>query len=549
MATTTNEYHVLMKKLVVDSSNNEVVNILYPTSTSDDIIFSDNVTSNKLPTGVSKLSGILNNLGALAFKDHDTLAEAATKDSKNQTIATTYIKGLSNNSNVITYTYGDGTTKTLTLPTTSAATDTTAGIVKLYTGTGTNTDGTIRQKELTDLLNGKAAKTHTHTVSDLTDITATATEINYLSGVTVNVQTQLNAKASSSDLTTHTGNTTIHITADERTKWNAKQDALTADTDYLTPGTASSTYVNKSPDGTNSLIANNKINTAYLPDYMLGQMVYGGTLSGTTATLTNNAKSKLNTTSSTITLTNNTADTTGYTANEGIYYIATASSTFASLDINTGDWVISTGVGWQKIDNTDAVTGVKGNSESSYRTGNVNITPANIGLGNVTNNKQVKGLASGTTADHVVTWGSDGYTVKDSGYTIATSVPANAVFTDTTYTDATTSADGLMSAADKKKLDSIAEGANNYVLPTASTTLGGVKTTSTVSTTSGYTASPIIDGVVYYQNTTYSNATTSKAGLMSAADKTKLDGLDAIVISESNPGYSCLWMDSSVDVS
>lgn len=31
------------------------------------------------------------------------------------------------------------------------------------------------------------------------------------------------------------------------------------------------------------------------------------------------------------------------------------------------------------------VTGVKGNAESSYRTGNVNITPANIGLGNVPN--------------------------------------------------------------------------------------------------------------------------------------------------------------------
>ena len=31
------------------------------------------------------------------------------------------------------------------------------------------------------------------------------------------------------------------------------------------------------------------------------------------------------------------------------------------------------------------VTGVKGSSESTYRTGNVNITPANIGLGNVNN--------------------------------------------------------------------------------------------------------------------------------------------------------------------
>lgn len=49
--------------------------------------------------------------------------------------------------------------------------------------------------------------------------------------------------------------------------------------------------------------------------------------------------------------------------------------------------------------NTNIVTGVKGDSETSYRKGNVNITKANIGLGNVTNDAQVKrsemGVASG----------------------------------------------------------------------------------------------------------------------------------------------------------
>ena len=44
-----------------------------------------------------------------------------------------------------------------------------------------------------------------------------------------------------------------------------------------------------------------------------------------------------------------------------------------------------------------------------------------------------------------------------------------------------------------------------YTLPTASsTTLGGVKTTSTVTSTSGLTACPIIGGVPYYKDTTYS---------------------------------------------
>lgn len=105
-----------------------------------------------------------------------------------------------------------------------------------------------------------------------------------------------------------------------------------------------------------------------------------------------------------------------------------------------------------------------------------------------------------------------------------------AVPTNTTYSAATASAAGLMSAADKSKLDGIAAGANKYTLPTASSsTLGGVKTTSTVTSTSGLTAAPIIGGVVYYKdtNTTYSAASQSAAGLMSAADKKKLDAFAA----------------------
>ena len=45
----------------------------------------------------------------------------------------------------------------------------------------------------------------------------------------------------------------------------------------------------------------------------------------------------------------------------------------------------------------------------------------------------------------------------------------------TTYSNATTSADGLMSSADKTKLDGVDTSANNYTLPTASSsTLGGI---------------------------------------------------------------------------
>lgn len=58
--------------------------------------------------------------------------------------------------------------------------------------------------------------------------------------------------------------------------------------------------------------------------------------------------------------------------------------------------------------------------------------------------------------------------------------------TNTTYGAATQSAAGLMSAADKKKLDNVAAGANAYSLPTATANvLGGVKTGSNITNSNG----------------------------------------------------------------
>ena len=59
-------------------------------------------------------------------------------------------------------------------------------------------------KALETVATGKADKEHSHAISEVTGL-----------------QDALNVKAAQSDLTSHTGDTTIHITADERTKWNA----------------------------------------------------------------------------------------------------------------------------------------------------------------------------------------------------------------------------------------------------------------------------------------------------------------------------------------
>lgn len=62
---------------------------------------------------------------------------------------------------------------------------------------------------------------------------------------------------------------------------------------------------------------------------------------------------------------------------------------------SSGQFLVSNGSGAPSWTTITRVTGVKGDSESTYRTGNVNITKSNIGLGNVTNDKQLP-IAGGT---------------------------------------------------------------------------------------------------------------------------------------------------------
>lgn len=100
-----------------------------------------------------------------------------------------------------------------------------------------------------------------------------------------------------------------------------------------------------------------------------------------------------------------------------------------------------------------------------------------------------------------------------NGHTVNADVPSNAKFTDTTYTNATTTKDGLMSGADKSKLDSIANGANNYVHPT---TAGNKHIPAGGST--GQILRWSADGTAAWgedTNTTYSNFVKSGSGAKS----------------------------------
>lgn len=91
-------------------------------------------------------------------------------------------------------------------------------------------------------------------------------------------------------------------------------------------------------------------------------------------------------------------------------------------------------------------------------------------------------VSKATTADNAL---------EVNGHTVNSDVPVNAKFTDTTYGAVTDSASGLMTAAQKKKLDEL----SNYTLPVASaTTLGGVKVGDGLTITDGVLSSGVTGG-------------------------------------------------------
>lgn len=103
----------------------------------------------------------------------------------------------------------------------------------------------------------------------------------------------------------------------------------------------------------------------------------------------------------------------------------------------------------------------------------------------------------------------------------------------TSYGTATQSSNGLMSAADKKKLDGIATGATKYTHPSYTARTGVPTSNQTPSFGGTFTVSQVTSdasGHVTGMNSRTitipgAEATTSAKGLMSAADKTKLNGI------------------------
>jgi hypothetical protein len=116
---------------------------------------------------------------------------------------------------------------------------TTAGLVKSSATNGnvaTDATGVMTVNgwsALNTTVNGKAAASDLTTHTGNGNIHVTAAQKTTWDGYA----TTIASKANTSDLTTHTGNSVIHVTASDKTTWSGKQDKLTAGSNITITGT------------------------------------------------------------------------------------------------------------------------------------------------------------------------------------------------------------------------------------------------------------------------------------------------------------------------
>lgn len=191
-------------------------------------------------------------------------------------------------------------------------------------------------------------------------------------------QTALNTKANASEVYTKTEIDTL--TLDYYTEAEINQFLE----DYSTTSQTATLLQGKAD------LENGKVKLSQLPDSVLGQVEYKGLWNAST----------------------NTPDLTTVLPS-GKYYITSVTGTFNSVVYEVGDWILSNGTSWDKVDNTDAVSSVNG------YTGNVVLTKSDLSLGNVDNTSDLsKPLSTaainalGNKADKATTL--SGYGITDA---------------------------------------------------------------------------------------------------------------------------------------
>lgn len=138
------------------------------------------------------------------------------------------------------------------------------------------------------------------------------------------------------------------------TQASSSADGYLSSTDWTTFNNKQSTSEKGQANGYAPLNSSTKVDVQYIPDALVGAVVYKGTWNAGT---------------------NTPALPSPAPANQGFYYVVSAPGTYLGITYGIGDWAISNGTAWEKVDNTQSVTSVNG------LTGAVSLTTSNINEG------------------------------------------------------------------------------------------------------------------------------------------------------------------------
>ena len=334
-------------------------------------------------------------------------------------------------------------------------------------------------QKIADLING--APESMDTLKEVADAIAANED------VMAALNAAIGAKASQAELDGHTGNTTLHITATERTNWNGAVNAKHShankallDTYTQTEANLKSAVDNKHSHGNKSVI--DKITQAMLDTW--------DTVSSKAAAVHKHVKADI--TDFPASLKNPTALTVKLNGTDAATYDGSIAK-----EVN----VTPAGIGAAASSHTHSYLPLSGGT----LTGNLTLKGAPTADLMAATKKYVDDLAAsagnGDMLKSVYDTNGDGIVdnaAKVNGLTVLTAVPVGAKFTDTTY------------SAFKAATASAAGGTGLVPAPAAGAQAKYLRADGTWQTP---------------PNTTYGLATASANGLMSAADKAKMDKL------------------------
>ena len=358
-------------------------------------------------------------------------------------------------------------------------------------------------------------------------------------------------------VTTDTKKLYVDASATERIEVTAEVDL----TDYVTTSILTSTVGEEASArqkqdqlleqaiddkvGADDIIAGSNIQVNH--DDVSGHITISATDTNTNTTYT------LSKSGSTITLSGSDGSSTSVTDANTTYSLGSFGITASAAELNKLDGVTATAAELNCVDGVTSNIQTQLNGKAAATHTHSNATTAAAGFlpklgGGTTNYLRADGTWAKPPDTNTTYSTMTGATSSTAGKTGLVPAPAAGAATrylrsdgtwqippdtNTTYSTATTSSAGLMSAADKTKLDGIASGANKYTLPVATTSaLGGVRIgfpesgknypVELNSSNQMFVNVPWTD-----TNTTY---TLSSFGITAtAAELNKLDGVTATV--------------------